>query len=843
MLREILTRLAESSSDQSDELQNYVLEIMLTLESAINSSDTDVLFPHHLRGEHPRQASDVTLSTSSTVVPCDMALSQRSDVHSSSPIVSGKPPVPTTSSSKAPPSSSTSKASVNNIKTPVASTKSVPSTTTSSAKAPIILSKPPSTSSVQATPTHATPTTTQDDTPTTASLPVALMSQHRRGRHSRGHSISKIEIPSDEKESEETPADSTSSESPPKKQDDEEKGPPYSPTGAGAVPLRPQSAVYHIKNSVSVDHRLHSESATNIHAPPIQRVASSTREETSTRQSAPPIHLMNLFEPLPSAASKPININTSGRPMSEVFMSRYPDSSLTTSFAAAPFSSLSITTSTPTAVFSPPQGDAAVPAKVAPPESSLSTSLKMSLDTSSSLNMSLQNEPPKTSPTDTAKPSAPPASDNASTKTTPTQSDSTPTVTLTKTKSPPLSKTYSLPEQHLNENDEEDIGDMDHKEDMEEDEEKRLPHQDSLELPSANTSFSSNDSTNIVRIPSHPDLRMSSFHQKASRVDSSPIIRARSVSTLLREEGEEEKPLKIRSYSGSRDSVPGYQLMREGMGPVRGSLERLREKASSAAPTSSSHTKLPLSHQNSPSKPIEREAIKRRTSADPERERVHSAAGLRGKSRPKSMFETGSFHVHPQGSLDLAIASSDFLAQLFWVSVSLLESDYEGEFTMALRLFDRVTSQLDFCSEITYTRLEGILNKMKWDSFPGVLKLLLKGLTLNRTTHTTRKLLSSLCSHMNRYVFDTTGSLGLPLCIMALLPELVFHFEEPTDDSKQMAESISKVRSKAIFVHCVYSSSSLLSLSLSFSLSSLSPSLSPLSLPPSLPPSLPLLPP
>ena len=60
MLGEVLTRLAESASDQSDELQNYVLEIFLTLESAIDNTEKNVLHSSHLYPDHSRQASDIT---------------------------------------------------------------------------------------------------------------------------------------------------------------------------------------------------------------------------------------------------------------------------------------------------------------------------------------------------------------------------------------------------------------------------------------------------------------------------------------------------------------------------------------------------------------------------------------------------------------------------------------------------------------------------------------------------------------------------------------------------------------------------------------------------------------
>ena len=65
MLQEVLTRLAESASDQSDELQNYVLEIFMTLENAIDNTEDEVLYP-----EHPRQTSDITASLGRGTTTC-----------------------------------------------------------------------------------------------------------------------------------------------------------------------------------------------------------------------------------------------------------------------------------------------------------------------------------------------------------------------------------------------------------------------------------------------------------------------------------------------------------------------------------------------------------------------------------------------------------------------------------------------------------------------------------------------------------------------------------------------------------------------------------------------------
>ena len=70
MLREVLTRLAESASDQSDELQNYVLEIFMTLENSIDNTEDEVLHPSQLYPEHPRQTSDITASLGRGTTTC-----------------------------------------------------------------------------------------------------------------------------------------------------------------------------------------------------------------------------------------------------------------------------------------------------------------------------------------------------------------------------------------------------------------------------------------------------------------------------------------------------------------------------------------------------------------------------------------------------------------------------------------------------------------------------------------------------------------------------------------------------------------------------------------------------
>ncbi|KAJ8877506.1 hypothetical protein PR048_021961 [Dryococelus australis] len=66
------------------------------------------------------------------------------------------------------------------------------------------------------------------------------------------------------------------------------------------------------------------------------------------------------------------------------------------------------------------------------------------------------------------------------------------------------------------------------------------------------------------------------------------------------------------------------------------------------------------------------------------------------------------------------------LAQLFWLSVSLLESDYEYEFLLALRLLGRVLHRLPLDRPDARDKVEKLQAQLKWASFPGVHALLLK---------------------------------------------------------------------------------------------------------------------
>lgn len=66
------------------------------------------------------------------------------------------------------------------------------------------------------------------------------------------------------------------------------------------------------------------------------------------------------------------------------------------------------------------------------------------------------------------------------------------------------------------------------------------------------------------------------------------------------------------------------------------------------------------------------------------------------------------------------------LAQLFWLAVSLLESDYEHEFLLACRLLARVLHRLPLDRPDARDKVEKLQQQLKWGGYPGVHALLLK---------------------------------------------------------------------------------------------------------------------
>ncbi|MED6278919.1 hypothetical protein CHARACLAT_028993, partial [Characodon lateralis] len=160
--------------------------------------------------------------------------------------------------------------------------------------------------------------------------------------------------------------------------------------------------------------------------------------------------------------------------------------------------------------------------------------------------------------------------------------------------------------------------------------------------------------------------------------------------------------------------------------------------------------------------------------------------------RTKSLTSLGG-GGSPGGEAIPPVDPSNLMATVFWIAVSLLESDYEFEYLLALRLLNKLLGQLPLERADSRERLENIQGKLKWYNFPGLLQLFLKGFTSASTQELTIHLLSKLISVSRHTLVDPSQVAGFPLNILCLLPHLILHFDSPTPFCKETADKIAKV--------------------------------------------------
>ncbi|XP_038820720.1 protein furry homolog [Salvelinus namaycush] len=136
---------------------------------------------------------------------------------------------------------------------------------------------------------------------------------------------------------------------------------------------------------------------------------------------------------------------------------------------------------------------------------------------------------------------------------------------------------------------------------------------------------------------------------------------------------------------------------------------------------------------------------------------------------------------------------SSLLATVFWVAVSLMESDFEFEYQMSLRLVHKLLSKVPLDRAENRERLEKLQAQLRWSGFSGLQQLLLKGFTSQTTSDLTLQLFCQLTPVSRVPVVDTSQAIGFPLNVLCLLPHLVQHFGHPTQFCKESAERIAQV--------------------------------------------------
>lgn len=133
--------------------------------------------------------------------------------------------------------------------------------------------------------------------------------------------------------------------------------------------------------------------------------------------------------------------------------------------------------------------------------------------------------------------------------------------------------------------------------------------------------------------------------------------------------------------------------------------------------------------------------------------------------------------------------------QIFWLSIALLESDYEHEFLLALQLMEKVLANLPLVNSANEIHIERQFAHIKWKPFPGIQSLLLKGLTSSMTSDLTFHLLSSFTkySHTHLVSGDYGERYGFALNVVSQLPRMLDCFDDPDAQCLTAAKRIAAV--------------------------------------------------
>uniref|UniRef100_A0A8D2LU91 FRY like transcription coactivator n=1 Tax=Varanus komodoensis TaxID=61221 RepID=A0A8D2LU91_VARKO len=167
--------------------------------------------------------------------------------------------------------------------------------------------------------------------------------------------------------------------------------------------------------------------------------------------------------------------------------------------------------------------------------------------------------------------------------------------------------------------------------------------------------------------------------------------------------------------------------------------------------------------------------------------RINHASSLARTRSLSSLKEGGMYDVQPTTD------PMNLMATIFWIAASLLESDYEYEYLLALRLLNKLLVHLPLDKSESREKIERMQSKLKWTNFPGLQQLFLKGFTSVSTQEMTVHLLSKLITVSKHTLVDPSQLSGFPLNILCLLPHLIQHFDNPTQFCKETADRIAKV--------------------------------------------------
>ena len=132
------------------------------------------------------------------------------------------------------------------------------------------------------------------------------------------------------------------------------------------------------------------------------------------------------------------------------------------------------------------------------------------------------------------------------------------------------------------------------------------------------------------------------------------------------------------------------------------------------------------------------------------------------------------------------------LAQLFWIGICLLESDYEYEFTLSIQLLTTIINKIQLNTNDYIDRIMHILKTITWQQFPGVQALVFKGCTSTITYESTMILISCLTNILT-LPFISMNNSSLAMNVIALLPYMMYNYDNQHVVCIQAAERIARV--------------------------------------------------
>ena len=100
------------------------------------------------------------------------------------------------------------------------------------------------------------------------------------------------------------------------------------------------------------------------------------------------------------------------------------------------------------------------------------------------------------------------------------------------------------------------------------------------------------------------------------------------------------------------------------------------------------------------------------------------------------------------------------LCQIFWAVASLLESDFEHEYLLGLKLLDQLLDSFNLTWSQHLSALCRVFHQMKWNTFYGLQPLVLKGLTLPSGVSLSEKMLMKFTPFVSTVPFIDSNQRG-----------------------------------------------------------------------------------